>query len=177
MPGVVITDELRSCGAAHREVVPLAEHRSHEGLNDRAETSRQPARRRERAMKGFRSMGAAQRSLSAFSGVSSHFRPRRHLMTASGRRAEVTVRFAIRDQVTGAAGRPTAARHPRGPRPTTLRRTVGQAPARQRDGVLRRALRTGTGWRAAGAGGRAARPPEHLTPAHRTVNVVETPPD
>jgi putative transposase len=30
------------------------EHRSHKGLNDRAENSHQPTRQRERAMKGFR---------------------------------------------------------------------------------------------------------------------------
>jgi hypothetical protein len=35
---------------------------------------------RERAMKGFRGVGAAQRFLSAFSGISPRFRPRRHLM-------------------------------------------------------------------------------------------------
>ncbi|MFD4764487.1 IS6 family transposase, partial [Streptomyces sp. NPDC058439] len=44
-----------------------------------------------------------------FSGISPHFRPHRHLMTASDHRAEMTVRFAIWDQITGAAGRPTTA--------------------------------------------------------------------
>ncbi len=33
-------------------------------------------------MRGFRSVGAAQRFLAAFSGISPHFRPRRHLLTA-----------------------------------------------------------------------------------------------
>ncbi|MDX3696548.1 IS6 family transposase [Streptomyces europaeiscabiei] len=106
VPRVVVTDKLRSYGAAHREVVPSVEHRSHKGLNKRAENSHQPTRQRERAMKGFRSTGAAQRFLSAFSGISPHFRPRRHLMTAPGYRAEMTIRFAIWDQVTG---RPAAA--------------------------------------------------------------------
>ncbi|GAA3773273.1 hypothetical protein GCM10022206_09860 [Streptomyces chiangmaiensis] len=55
-------------------------------------------------MKGFRSVGAAQRLLSAFSGISRHFGPRRHLMTAPGHRLEMTIRFAIRDQATGVAG-------------------------------------------------------------------------
>ncbi|GAA1329689.1 hypothetical protein GCM10009647_068480 [Streptomyces sanglieri] len=41
-----------------------------------------------------------QRFLSAFSGISPHFRPHRHLMTASAHRAEMTVRFAIWDQIT-----------------------------------------------------------------------------
>ncbi|WP_413254574.1 IS6 family transposase [Streptomyces europaeiscabiei] len=104
VPRVVVTDKLRSYGAAHREVMPSVEHRSHKGLNNRAENSHQPTRQRERALKGFRSAGGAQRFLSAFSGISPHFRPRRHLMTAPGYRAEMTVRFAIWDQITGVAG-------------------------------------------------------------------------
>ncbi|MFD3622326.1 IS6 family transposase [Streptomyces sp. NPDC058676] len=81
VPRVIVTDKLRSYGAAHREIMPSVEHRSHKGLNNRAENSHQPTRQRERAMKGFRSTGGAQRFLSAFSGISHHFRPRRHLMT------------------------------------------------------------------------------------------------
>ncbi|MFF2470429.1 IS6 family transposase [Streptomyces mirabilis] len=109
VPRVIVTDRLRSYGAAHREVMPSVEHRSHKGLNNRAENSHQPTRQREQAMKGFRSVGAAQRCLSAFSGISPHFRPRRHLMTASGYRSEMTIRFAIWDQVTGIAGLPAEA--------------------------------------------------------------------
>ncbi|MFF2517456.1 IS6 family transposase, partial [Streptomyces sp. NPDC058086] len=59
VPRVVVTDRLRSYGAAHREVMPSVERRSHKGLNNRAENSHQPTRQRERAMKGFRSTGAA----------------------------------------------------------------------------------------------------------------------
>jgi putative transposase len=109
VPRVIVTDKLRSYGAAHREVMPSVEHRSHKGLNNRAENSHQPTRQRERAMKGFRSVGGAQRFLSAFSDISPLFRPRRHLMTATEYRAEMTTRFAIWDQVTGATGLPTAA--------------------------------------------------------------------
>ncbi|MFV5995020.1 IS6 family transposase [Streptomyces sp. NPDC056231] len=109
VPRVVVTDKLRSYGAAHREVMPSVEHRSHKGLNNRAENSHQPTRQRERAMKGFRSVGGARRFLSAFSGISPHFRPRRHLMTATDHRAEMTVRFAIWEQITGTAGLPATA--------------------------------------------------------------------
>ncbi|GAB3171031.1 IS6 family transposase [Streptomyces incanus] len=109
VPRVVVTDKLRSYGAAHREVMPSVEHRSHKGLNNRAENSHQPTRQRERAMKGFRSTGGAQRFLAAFSGISPHFRPRRHLMTATEYRTEMTTRFAIWDEITGATGQPTAA--------------------------------------------------------------------
>ncbi|OSP23776.1 IS6 family transposase [Streptomyces sp. PU_AKi4] len=109
VPRVLVTDKLKSYRAAHRELMPSVEHRAHKGLNNRAENSHQPTRQRERAMKGFRSVGAAQRFLSSFSGISPHFRPRRHLMTASGHRLEMTIRFAIWDQITGAAGRLTPA--------------------------------------------------------------------
>ncbi|KPI13393.1 IS6 family transposase [Actinobacteria bacterium OK006] len=60
-------------------------------------------------MKGIRSVGAAQRFLSAFSGISPHFRPHRHLMTASDHRAEMTIRFAVWDHVTGVVATATTA--------------------------------------------------------------------
>jgi putative transposase len=103
VPRVIVTDKLRSYGAAHREVMPCVEHRQSKYLNNRAENSHQPTRQRERAMKGFRSAGGAQRSLSAFSRISPHFRPRRNLMPAHDYRAEMTVRFAIWEQITGVA--------------------------------------------------------------------------
>ncbi|MET8276282.1 IS6 family transposase [Streptomyces sp. NPDC005096] len=108
VPRVIVTDKLRSYGAAHREVMPSVEHRSHKGLNNRAENSHQPTRQRERAMKGFRSVGGAQRFLSAFSGISPHFRPRRHRMTAPDHRTKMITRFAVWDQITGVAGLPAA---------------------------------------------------------------------
>ncbi|MFD4863634.1 IS6 family transposase, partial [Streptomyces atratus] len=47
--------------------------------------------------------------LSAFSGISPHFRPRRHLMTATQYRTEMTTRFAIWDEITDATDQPIAA--------------------------------------------------------------------
>jgi putative transposase len=109
VPRVIVTDKLRSYGAADREVMPRVEHRQSKYLNNRAENSHQPTRRREPAMKGFRSVGGAQRFLSAFSGISPHFRPRRQLMTAAAHRAGMSIRFAIWDRITGAADRSTTA--------------------------------------------------------------------
>ncbi|MEY9988357.1 transposase-like protein [Streptomyces sp. V4I8] len=63
--------------------------------------SHQPTRQRERAMRRFTSAGSAQRFLSAFSGISPHFRPRRHLLTAHDYRTEMTERFTAWRQVTG----------------------------------------------------------------------------
>ena len=42
MPRVMITDKLRSYGAAKRDLVPGLEHRSHKGLNNRAEVLHRP---------------------------------------------------------------------------------------------------------------------------------------
>ena len=64
-PRVVITDKLASYPPALRRVLPNTEHRRHKGLNNRAENSHQPTRRRERQMKQFKSAGQAQRFLSA----------------------------------------------------------------------------------------------------------------
>ena len=60
-------------------------------------------------MNGFRSVGGAQRFLSAFSGISPHFQPHRHLMTAPHYRAEMTIRFTIWDHVTSTESTTTAA--------------------------------------------------------------------
>ncbi|GAA2268648.1 hypothetical protein GCM10010145_49120 [Streptomyces ruber] len=48
----ILVQNRRNTAAAHREVMPSVEHRSHKGLNNRAENSHQPTRQRERAMKG-----------------------------------------------------------------------------------------------------------------------------
>ena len=45
----------------------------------------------------------AQRFLSAFSGISPHFRPRRHLLSATGWRHEMADRFTVWNQITGVA--------------------------------------------------------------------------
>jgi len=51
-------------------------------------------------MKQFDSTGHAQRFLSAFSGISPHFRPRRHRLTAPEWRTEMADRFAVWREVT-----------------------------------------------------------------------------
>lgn len=74
-PKRIITDKLRSYGAAKREVMPSIEHRSHKGLNNRAENSHLPLRKRERVMQGFRSAAGFQRFISVFSAVRNLFVP------------------------------------------------------------------------------------------------------
>jgi putative transposase len=86
---------------AHRRLIPSVEHRRSKYLNNRAENSHQPTRQRERAMRKFRSPGGAQRFLSAFSGISPHFRPRRHRLTAAQYRHEMNTRFTAWNEVVG----------------------------------------------------------------------------
>ena len=55
-PRVMVTDKLGSYGAAKREIgLTQCDHRQHKSLNNRAENSHQPIRRRERMMKRFKS--------------------------------------------------------------------------------------------------------------------------
>ena len=60
---MIVTDKLASYQVAHRELVPSVQHRRSKYLNNRAENSHQPTRQRERAMKRFRTPGAAHRFL------------------------------------------------------------------------------------------------------------------
>ena len=95
VPRVLVTDKLGSYQVAHREFMSSVEHRRSRYLNNRAENSHQPTRQRERAMKRFKSLRHAQRFLSAFSGISAHFRPRRHQLSATqvGSRAGAVTRI------------------------------------------------------------------------------------
>ncbi|BCH67462.1 IS6 family transposase (plasmid) [Agrobacterium vitis] len=77
-PRVMITDKLRSYGAAKRDIMPGVEHRSHKGLNNRAENAHQPTRRRERIMKGFKSARHLQRFVSIHDPVANLFHIPRH---------------------------------------------------------------------------------------------------
>src|SRR3712207_4191070 len=72
-PRRMITDKLGSYAAARRQVMPEVEHRSHKGLNNRAENSHLPFRRRERVMQGFRLPKYLQRFVSVFSAVRNLF--------------------------------------------------------------------------------------------------------
>jgi len=78
VPSVIVTDKLRSYAAAKREILPGVEHRQSRYLNNRAEVSHQPIRRRERQMQRFKSARHAQRFLSTHSRIHNHFQLRRH---------------------------------------------------------------------------------------------------
>jgi putative transposase len=95
VPRVIITDKLKSYHAAKQEIMPSVEHHQDKGQNNRAENSHQPTRLRERVMRRFKSSGHAQRFLSAFGIITSHFRVGRHLYRASGYREVMKSRFAV----------------------------------------------------------------------------------
>jgi putative transposase len=74
IPHVVITDKLKSYSAAQAEALPTVQHCHQKYQNNRAENSHQPTRLREKVMRGFKSVGHAQRFLSAFGVTTSHFK-------------------------------------------------------------------------------------------------------
>jgi putative transposase len=100
VPRVLVTDKLKSYGAAKRELLPRVEHRQHRYLNNRAENSHQPTRQRERRMQQFKSPGHAQRFLSAYGPITQHFRPRRHRLSARVYRQDLGKRFQARQEIT-----------------------------------------------------------------------------
>jgi putative transposase len=101
VPRVIITDKLRSYSAAKAEVLPGVEHYQQKYQNNRAENSHQSTRLRERVMGRFKSPGHAQRFLSAFGIIASHFRVGRHLYRASGYRDVMRARFSLWEVAIG----------------------------------------------------------------------------
>jgi len=79
-PEAIVTDGLRSYPAAMRELGNLDRREMGRGLNNRAENSHLPLRRRERAMLRFRRMKSLQKFASVHSSVHNHFNSERHLV-------------------------------------------------------------------------------------------------
>jgi len=107
----MITDRLKSCAAAKRDLKLQCEHRQHKGINNRAENSHQPTRRRERQMMRFKSPRQVQRFLSIHDPINNLVHLRRDHRPASEYRAAGARAFAAWAEVAGAplAG---SSRHP-----------------------------------------------------------------
>src|SRR4051812_37917526 len=83
-PRVMVTDKLASYGAAKAEVMPSVEHRRHKGLNNRAENSHQPTRRRERQMKRIKDPRRKRRGISVVDAHPQDLRRKRRGMSPKG---------------------------------------------------------------------------------------------
>ena len=99
-PRVLITDKLKSYGAAKKEIMPGVEHRQHKGLNNRAENSHLPTRKRERVMQKFKSPGHAQQFLSVHEPIANLFHLQRHQKSATDFRADRDQAFSIWQDIT-----------------------------------------------------------------------------
>src|SRR5258708_39877225 len=80
-PQSIVTDRLRAYSAAMKEISAADRHEVGGRLNNRAENSHQPVRRRERAMQRFRSMKTLQKFSSVHAQVHNQFNQERHLVT------------------------------------------------------------------------------------------------
>jgi putative transposase len=78
-PHIVVTDKLRSYGAAMKVIGNANKQETGRWLNNRGKNSHQPFRRRERAMQGFRSMGSLQKFVAVHASVHNHFNLERPL--------------------------------------------------------------------------------------------------
>jgi putative transposase len=78
-PEIIVTDRLRSYGAALKEIGAAKRQETGRWLNNRAENSHLPFRRRERAMLRFRRMRTLQKFAAVHASVSNHFNQERHL--------------------------------------------------------------------------------------------------
>ena len=82
VPERLVTDDLRSYTPAARGLGIEHLHERGRWKNNLAENSHQPTRRRERKMQRFKSVGSAQKFLSAHAAVYNTFNVQRHLTSA-----------------------------------------------------------------------------------------------
>ena len=78
-PASIVTDRLRSYRVAMHVIGNAVAQTCGRWLNNRAENSHQPFRRREGAMAKFRNVKALQKFASAHASIHNHFNHERHL--------------------------------------------------------------------------------------------------
>jgi putative transposase len=82
-PEIIVTDKLPSYGAAMKVIGNVDKQETGRWLNNRAENSHQPFRRRERAMLRLRRMRTLQKFVAVHGSVHNHFNAERHLYSRS----------------------------------------------------------------------------------------------
>ena len=100
VPFRLVTDKLKSYGAALRTIMPSVNHDTERYANNRAEVSHQPTRQRERQMRRFKSPRQAQLFLSVHGVVLNLFRLARHRLKAVHHRMLRARSFATWKAVT-----------------------------------------------------------------------------
>lgn len=93
-PETIVTDRLRTYGAALREMRVEDKQECGRHANNRAENSHLPFRRRERAMLRFRRMRSLQKFVAVHSSVSNHFNQDRSLSKRAHFKASRTAALA-----------------------------------------------------------------------------------
>ena len=99
----LVTDDLRSYGAAVRDLRIESRHERGRWKNNRVENSHQPTRRRERKMQRFKSAGSAQKFLSIHAAVYNTFNVQRHLASAQTHRTLRAVAMSTWREAVAAA--------------------------------------------------------------------------
>jgi putative transposase len=102
VPERLVTDDLRSYGAATLDLGIDHLHDRGRWKNNRAENSHQPPRRRERKMQRFKSAGSAQKFLSTHAAAYNTFNVQRHLTSAQ---SHCALRTAAMTTWRGCSGR------------------------------------------------------------------------
>ena len=93
-PQILVTDKLRSYGAAMKVIGSADKQETGRWLNNRAENSHQPLRRRERAMIRFRRMRTLQRFVAVHASIHNHFNQDRSLSQRDHFKANRTAALA-----------------------------------------------------------------------------------
>jgi putative transposase len=106
VPRKIVTDQLRGYPAAKADIPALADVKhvfvqAKARINNRAENSHQPTRRRERSMQGFRDTRRTQAFLFRFGPIRQHFALPRHRMGAASHRAQLKARLIAWRDWTG----------------------------------------------------------------------------
>jgi putative transposase len=100
VPFRLVTDKLKSYGAALRTIMPSVNHDTNQYANNRAEVSHQPTRQRERQMRKFKSPRQTQLFLSVHGVALNLFRLARHRLKALHHRMLRARSFTIREAIT-----------------------------------------------------------------------------